>query len=190
MTVLPSWSVVVIYTVESRVEMAIRAVGKDGKTSEGDWTTVTVSGGPDESTTVRVNVGPGTGGDVSVETTKLVTVNGGSLTRLEGDRPGETELMSGIREGEDMLVGGKDELGLTVIELSKDEGGMEDVGEGRDVKDVREGLETVVVVGKVVDGIVEKGVGIEEEDRSEFWFVMEDDILRPDGETVRLELGD
>ena len=56
---------------------------------------------------VTVDPGEGEGGGVK---TRLVTVDGGSLTRLEGDGLGETELVSGGREGEEMLVGGKDEF--------------------------------------------------------------------------------
>lgn len=90
--VLPSLLVVVIYTVESRVEMAIRAVGKVWKRSgeDGDgWEFV------DESTKVTVTVEPGAGEDEGVKTTRLVIVNGGLLIRLEGERFGETELESG-----------------------------------------------------------------------------------------------
>lgn len=63
----------------------------------------------DESVRVIVTVDPGEGEGGGVKK-KLVTVDGGSLTRLEGDGLGETELVSGGREGEEMLVGGKDEF--------------------------------------------------------------------------------
>lgn len=105
-----------------------------------------------------VIVGPGEGEGGGVEVTRLVTVDGGLLTRLEGDRFGETELVSGGREGEEMLFGGKDEFGLTVSELGVDEGGgverMEGVEGGGDSKDVREDSEIVGVAGEDVGVVV------------------------------------
>ena len=44
---------------------------------------------------MTVTVEPGAGEDEGVKTTRLVTVNGGLLIRLEGERFGETELESG-----------------------------------------------------------------------------------------------
>lgn len=76
--------------------MAIRAVGKDGKTNGDcdDWEFVRESGRFDGSVRVIVTVDPGAG-ERGVETTRLVTVNGGLLTRLEGDGFWEIELVSG-----------------------------------------------------------------------------------------------
>lgn len=123
--------------------MAIKAVGKDGKTSGEDddgWTFVRELSGSDESVRVMVTVDPGAGeGEGGVEIIRLVTVNGGLLRRLEGDIFWETELVSGGREGEEMLVGGKDEPGLIVSELRVDEGGVVEGREG--VEDGRDGKE-------------------------------------------------
>jgi hypothetical protein len=99
---------------------------------------------------VTVNVDPGTTEGDIVEITRLVSVDGGLLTGLEGDRFGETELVSGGRENEGIAVGEKDGFRLTLKELMADEGscveGGEGVKESEDLKDVKEGSETVVIV--------------------------------------------
>lgn len=196
MTVLPWSLVVVIYTVESKVETAIRAVGKVGKRSGEDAEgkdDVEKTGGLDESIRVTVTVDCGTGEDVSGEIIRLVTVDGGLLKRLEGDG----EKVSGDWEG---LVSGKDELGSMVGELGvNDVGeveGREGVEEGTGVEDVREGLETIVVVGKGVDVIVKLVKEGNGEEGSELESVIEggeviedrskDDMF--DGETEELGL--
>lgn len=167
-------------------DIAIRAVGKDGKTSgeDGDdWMSVRESAGFEDSVRVIVTVDPGAGEGGGVETIRLVTVSGGLLTRLDGDRSGETELVSRGREGKEMLVGGIDELWLMVIELGVSEGGSVEGGKGvEEGKDVRGGLERVVVVGKDV-GVVLKERNGGEEDSSKLVSVMEED-----GGTVELEL--
>jgi hypothetical protein len=174
------------------------------------------SAGSDESVTVRVNVDPGAGEGVRVEITNVVTVGSGLLTSLEGDRLGETELMSGGWEGEEMLVGGKTELGLLVNDLGVDErggvegverveGGTERVEEGPEgveegPEGVEEGSETIVLLDEdvgILVGLVEERRGMEDED-IELRLVMEedgvteggseDDTLELDGETVGLEL--
>lgn len=98
------------------------------------------------------------------------------MTRLEDDRFGGRELVSGGRE---RLVSGKDELGSTVNELGVNEGGDVEGGgveEDTGVEDVREGSETVVMFGKGVDVIVklvkERSGG--EEEGSELGFVTEE----------------
>ncbi|KAF9650617.1 hypothetical protein BDM02DRAFT_3127598 [Thelephora ganbajun] len=156
--------------------MAIRAVGKDGKASEedgSDWTCVKELSDFDDPTLGGVNVDPGVGEGI-VEITKLVTVDGGLLTMFECDRIGKRELVSGGRgeeeelEGleDEVLVGGKDEVLVggkdEVVIGGKDELGVREdcnveggvgVEEGRDVKDVRYGVEMLVIV-EVDGGII------------------------------------
>lgn len=88
---------VVIYTVESRVDTAIRAVGNDGKRSGevGDGRElVRKLAGLEESIRVTVTVDPGAGEGENVGVTRLVIVDGRLLlTRVEGDGFGETELV-------------------------------------------------------------------------------------------------
>ena len=87
--------------------------------------------GSDNSAPVGVNVEPGIG-EGGVETTKLVTVTGGSLTTLEGNRTGGLELVSGGWEGEEELGGLEGETAGGKDEGDRDEGGKDDGGEGRD----------------------------------------------------------
>lgn len=66
---------------------------------------------------MAVNVDPGAGEGGTVEITKLVTVTGGSLTPLGGERVGEGELAPGRDEisvsGSDVVSGsGKDEISV------------------------------------------------------------------------------
>ena len=100
--------------------MAIRAVGSVWNRSGEVEVGCEVPAGFDESVTVTMDVDPGAGEGGGVETTRLVTVNGGLLTRLDGNRLGETKLVSGGWEGEEML--------------SCEKGGWDvrDVGEGED----------------------------------------------------------
>lgn len=88
---------VVIYTVESRVDTAIRAVGNDGKRSGevGDGRElVRKLAGLEESIRVTVTVDPGAGEGENVGVTRLVIVDGRLLlTKVEGDGFGETELV-------------------------------------------------------------------------------------------------
>ena len=158
-------------------DMAIKAVGNDGKTSGGDGDgrrSVDELGGLDGSTPVGVNVEPGTGEGGIVETTRVVTVNVGSPAWLEGDNTGESELVFGGFEGgeesggvgDETVVGGRDELGSIVNDVGVYEGG--DVG-GRVGGDVggsvggdvggRVGLDVGGRVGLDVGGRVGLDVG-------------------------------
>ena len=126
---------------------------------------------------MAVNVEPGVGEGGIVETTKLVTVSVGFSTTLEGDKAGESELVSGGREGEEesgglengVVVGGKDE-GSVISELGVIEGGdIEGRVLVREGMDVKEGGEMIVSLGVNVGEIlsfVEEG-GREEGGREE-----------------------
>lgn len=145
---------------------------------------------------------------------------GSMVDRAEvGGEEGEEEL-GGL--GDETVVGGKDE-GSTVKELGMDEGGNVDGGvrveEGRDVKDVREGLEILVgvdvgIVVSFVEGSErEEGGGVEldsgrvtdeemlggEMEDTELRLIdedgaaeddIEDGALESDGRTVGLEMED
>jgi hypothetical protein len=191
--------VVVRYTVESKVETARKAVGKDAKTGgeEGDgWRSVRELARSDGSAPVAVNVDPGVEVGGTVETT--VTVTGGLLTTLGGERVGGGELASGRGEipvgGRDVTsVSGKEEMsvdGEDVMSVSgKDVGSVsgKDVGSvsGKDEISVS-GNELVSVSGKDVvrvGGNDEISVGGKDE-RSRM------DRLGADGDTVLGEGGE
>jgi hypothetical protein len=160
----------------------MKAVGKDGKTSgeDGDDSMSELEG----SAPVVVNVEPGVGEGGTVEITRLVTVCVGSLAGLESVGVGESELVTGgweVKEEsggleDEMVGGGKDELGSTVNKLG--------VGEGGDAEEESEGLEGEMVRGEddeLGSMVNEPGVDVGvivlfvEEERLELGSVMEDD---------------
>ena len=215
--VLP-WSLVLVtYTVESKVELgtihmnshcaneksrttdtAIRAVGTDGKT-KGDRMFVKESARLEGSTKVTVDVDPGIGEGGIVEITRLVAGDDRVLAGLEGGRFEEIGLVPGGWEGEGIVIGGEDELGLTVRKVGVDEREV-GVKKERDVDCVKEGREMIVVAGKGV-GVIVRLVKVSsgsEEVGSELGFVIkedgvkegcsEDEIPEPDGRTIEPEL--
>jgi len=162
----------------------MKAVGKDGKTSGEDGDdSMSELAALEGSASVVVNVDPGVGEGGTVEIKRLVTVSVGSLAGLESVGVGESELVTGgweINEEsggleDEMVGGGKDELGSTVNELGVGEGGNEESEglEGEMVKGEKDELGSMVNELGVDVGVIVSFV--EEEDWLELGSVMEDD---------------